>query len=103
MRVQLDDKAYNRISVRLELQADYLAGVWAHHDRDRAGLTERDIRDALEAANAIGDDAIQMQAQGYVVPDAFTHGSSEQREKWFLKGWQSGNPLGGDTFSSKDL
>lgn len=103
MRDQLNEKQNNQLSVRLELQADYLAGVWAHHARKMEELTEQDLRDAMEAANSIGDDAIQSQAQGYVVPDAFTHGTSEQRVRWFMKGWQSGDPLGGDTFSSKNL
>lgn len=92
-------KQANQLSVRLELQADYYAGVWAHHAKEMEGLTEQDLRDAMNAANAIGDDAIQKQAQGYVVPDAFTHGTSAQRTRWFMKGFESGNPAGGDTFS----
>ncbi|WP_169976670.1 KPN_02809 family neutral zinc metallopeptidase [Tautonia rosea] len=82
----------NRLSVRLELQADFLAGVWAHHaDRLNQILESGDIEEALRAANAIGDDTLQRQAQGQVVPDSFTHGSSEQRVRWFRRGYQTGN------------
>ncbi|MFN9955109.1 MAG: neutral zinc metallopeptidase [bacterium] len=81
------------MSVRMELQADFLAGVWAHHVARYAGiLDEKDILDAVNAAAAIGDDRIQTQAQGYVVPDAFTHGTSEQRQRWFLYGLKTGDP-----------
>ena len=80
------------MSVRLELQADYLAGVWAHYaDRSSGLLSEGDIQEALTAASAIGDDRIQKQSQGYVVPDSFTHGSSEQRVKSFYAGYESGD------------
>ncbi len=83
----------NKLSVRLELQADFLAGVWAHHLAKYADvLEEGDIREAITAAAAIGDDRIQKQSQGYVVPDAFTHGSSEQRVRWFSRGFQEGDP-----------
>ena len=93
-RGQLSGVEANRLSVRLELQADFLAGVWAHHVAQFADvLEEDDIREAVRAAAAIGDDAIQKQSQGYVVPDAFTHGSSDQRIKWFLAGFKSGDPL----------
>tara|TARA_R110002096_G_scaffold161339_6_gene327872 strand:+ start:909 stop:1802 length:894 start_codon:yes stop_codon:yes gene_type:complete len=88
---------YNEYSVRLELQADYYAGVWAHHSRQY--LEQGDIEEAMRAANAIGDDAIQMKSQGRVVPHAFTHGTSEQRKRWFNKGLQSGDMTKGDTFS----
>ena len=88
---------YNEQSVRLELQADYYAGVWAHHNRQY--LEAGDIEEAMRAANAIGDDAIQKKTQGKIVPHAFTHGTSEQRMRWFKKGLQSGNMEGGDTFS----
>ncbi len=89
--------AYNEYSVRLELQADFLAGVWANHTRQ---YHERgDIEEAMRAANAIGDDAIQKQAQGRVVPHSFTHGTSEQRMRWFKKGLDSGKLEDGDTFS----
>ncbi len=92
-RQRLPEVEANRLSVRLELQADFLAGVWAHHVARFADvLEEDDIREAVRAAAAIGDDAIQKQSQGYVVPDAFTHGSSDQRVKWFLAGFRSGDP-----------
>lgn len=83
----------NELSVRLELQADYLAGVWAHHAaRSNPNLFESgDIEEAIGAAGAVGDDRLQMQAQGYVVPDAFTHGTSAQRIKWFRKGYETGD------------
>lgn len=88
---------YNEYSVRLELQADYLAGVWANHSQQY--LEHGDIEEAMRAANAIGDDAIQKKMQGRVVPHAFTHGTSEQRMRWFRKGLQSGRIEGADTFS----
>ena len=82
-----DKQESNRASVRLELQADYLAGVWAHHaQRDYNILEEGDIQEAIKAANQIGDDTLQMEAQGYVVPERFTHGTSEQRVRWFKAG-----------------
>ena len=87
---------YNEQSVRLELQADYLAGVWAHHNRRY--LDRGDIEEAMNAANQIGDDAIQRRAQGRVVPHAFTHGTSEQRMRWFHRGLESGRIEDGDTF-----
>ncbi len=91
---------YNRLSVRLELQADFLAGVWAHHAEEKWRILEEgDIEEAMNAANAIGDDRLQKQAQGRVVPDAFTHGTSEQRMRWFKKGLRSGKLEDGDTFS----
>ena len=93
LQTRLSKTYYNKMSVRLELQADFLAGVWAHHIARYAGiLDEEDIREAVNAAAAIGDDLIQKQAQGYVVPDAFTHGSSEQRVRWFLYGLKEGDP-----------
>lgn len=88
---------YNEYSVRLELQADYYAGVWAHHNRHY--LDEGDIREAVRAANAIGDDTIQGRMQGRVVPHTFTHGTSEQRMRWFNKGLESGRLEDGDTFA----
>jgi predicted metalloprotease len=88
---------YNEWSVRLELQADYLAGVWAHHNQRY--LDRGDIEEAMRAANAIGDDAIQKKMQGRVVPHSFTHGTSEQRMRWFTKGLREGSLAGGDTFS----
>ena len=87
----------NQLSVALELQADFYAGVWAHYNKEY--LEEGDIEEALSAANAVGDDAIQKRTQGDVVPDSFTHGSSEQRMKWFMKGYKTGDIKQGDTFS----
>ncbi|OWP84375.1 metalloprotease [Flavobacterium davisii] len=86
----------NRLSVALELQADFYAGVWAKHNQKY--LDPDDIEEALSAAQAVGDDAIQKKMQGYVEPESFTHGTSEQRKEWFLKGYQTGNLLEGDTF-----
>ncbi|MES2706601.1 MAG: neutral zinc metallopeptidase [Verrucomicrobiota bacterium] len=88
---------YNEYSVRLELQADYYAGVWANHSQKY--LEQGDIEEAMRAANAIGDDAIQKKSQGRVVPHSFTHGTSEQRMRWFQKGLKSGRIEDGDTFS----
>lgn len=103
-RRRLTEAQYNRLSVRLELQADYLAGVWAHHAQKNWRVLEPgDVKEALNAAAAIGDDRIQRRTQGYVVPDAFTHGTSEQRVEWFYKGLQSGDMMGGNTFESSDL
>ncbi len=98
-----DRPDYNEYSVRLELQADYYAGVWANHSKQY--LERGDIEEAMRAANAIGDDAIQKQQQGRVVPHSFTHGTSEQRMRWFNKGLESGKIEDGDTFSMpyKDL
>jgi uncharacterized protein len=87
---------YNEYSVRLELQADYLAGVWARQNQEY--LDRGDIAEAMNAANQIGDDAIQQRTQGRIVPHAFTHGTSEQRMRWFNRGLQSGELEGGDTF-----
>jgi predicted metalloprotease len=103
LRSQLSEEDYNKYLVRLELQADYLAGVWAHY-ADRMNLLEKgDLDEALNAASAVGDDRIQKAAQGYVVPDSFTHGTSEQRKRWFYKGFQSGNLNEGDTFNAGSL
>jgi predicted metalloprotease len=91
----------NDLSVKLELQADFLAGVWARNaDAMNNILEEGDLEEALRAANAIGDDRLQMESQGYVVPDAFTHGTSEQRMYWFKKGYQTGDLNQGDTFNN---
>lgn len=103
IRGKVSQTEYNKFSVRFELQADYLAGVWAHHAQGLGYLEEGDLEEALTAANAIGDDRIQKQAQGYVIPDSFTHGTSEQRMRWFYKGFQSGNLEEWDTFNAKDL
>lgn len=104
MRQQVSEAEYNKYSVMLELQADFLAGVWAHHaQKTKQILEEGDIEEALTAANAIGDDRLQKQSQGYVVPESFTHGTSQQRMYWFKKGFQTGDMNQGDTFSSPDL
>lgn len=103
-RGQVSEEEYNDLSVKLELQADFLAGVWAHHaDRMKGILEEGDIEEAFNAAKAVGDDRIQMKTQGYVVPDAFTHGSSQQRMHWFMKGYRTGDIGQGDTFGSPEL
>ncbi|HEX8608905.1 MAG TPA: neutral zinc metallopeptidase [Pedobacter sp.] len=104
-RGQISETEYNKLSVKLELQADFLAGMWAHHAQNLKDfrLDEGDIEEALNAANAIGDDKLQKQAQGEVVPDAFTHGTSAQRMYWFKKGFETGDFNQGDTFSSSDL
>lgn len=104
MRDRLSEEENNKMSVKLELQADFLAGVFAHHAQQLNNILEEgDIEEALNAANAIGDDRLQKQSQGYVVPDAFTHGSSEQRMYWFKKGFESGDIEQGDTFSQVSL
>ncbi|MFT4062620.1 MAG: neutral zinc metallopeptidase [Edaphocola sp.] len=91
-RSRLSEAAYNKLSVKLELQADFLAGVWAYHaNKMRNILDPGDLEAALTAANAIGDDKLQKEAQGYVVPDAFTHGTSQQRMYWFKKGFETGD------------
>jgi uncharacterized protein len=102
-QVPPEQKKTNEYSVRFELQADYLAGVWANHAKGKGYLEKGDLEEAMNAANAIGDDNIQKKAQGYVIPDSFTHGTSEQRERWFLKGFENGTIEGGDTFKVEDL
>ena len=103
-RGRVSQEEYNQLSVRLELQADFYAGVWAHHaQRMKNILEEGDIKEALNAANAIGDDRLQQQSQGRVVPDAFTHGTSAQRMRWFKKGYETGDINQGDTFSASNL
>lgn len=94
---------YNEQVKRLELQADYLAGVWAHHVQNKGYLEAGDFEEALSAANAIGDDTLQMEAQGYVVPESFTHGTSEQRMRWFKRGFEFGTLEGGNTFKASNL
>ena len=93
----------NQRSVRVELQADFLAGVWAHYAQMKGVVEPGDIDEALQAASAIGDDRLQRQSQGYVVPDSFTHGTSEQRSRWFRKGFETGDIRQGDTFSAPSL
>lgn len=102
-RSSVSEKEYNKYSVRLELQADYLAGVWANHVQGENLLEEGDLEEALKAASGVGDDTIQKRSRGYVVPDSFTHGTSEQRKRWFYKGFQNGTIKGGDTFNTNDL
>ena len=97
---RVSKKESNRISVRLELQADFLAGIWAYHDnRMFNSLEDGDIEEGINVASKIGDDYLQKQAQGYTVPDAFNHGTSAQRVRWLKKGLRSGNVNDGDTFS----
>jgi hypothetical protein len=93
----------NQYSVMLELQADCYAGVWAHDAAPRLQITQADIEEGLRAATAIGDDRLQRQTQGVVVPDAFTHGSSEQRVRWLKVGMESGDPNACDTFNARQL
>ncbi len=103
LRNRLSETEYNQYQVRLELQADYLAGVWAHYVQGKNLLEAGDLDEALTAASAVGDDTIQQQAQGYVVPESFTHGTSEQRKRWFYKGYENGTIEGGDTFSASSF
>jgi predicted metalloprotease len=99
-RARLSERRANQLTVSLELQADFLAGMWAHHAQEMLNILEAgDIEEALNAAAAVGDDAIQMKYQGRVVPDSFTHGTSEQRREWFRKGWETGDYSQGDTFN----
>lgn len=105
LRRKLSMSEYNEISVRQELQADFFAGIWVHH-AVKMGiimLEDGDIESALGAANAVGDDTIQKKAQGYSVPDSFTHGTSDQRMRWFMKGYRSGDVTLSDTFSTTNL
>ena len=104
LRGQLSEAEYNKYSVRLELQADFLAGVWAHHSQQMSRMMEEgDLEEALNAAFAIGDDRLQKQSGGRVVPDSFTHGTSEQRVRWFRKGFVTGDLSQGDTFNANPL
>jgi uncharacterized protein len=99
-RNHLSEEDNNRLSVMLELQADFLAGVWAHHAHRMDTILEAgDIEEGLAAANAVGDDRLQLQTKGYIVPDAFTHGTSEQRMYWFKKGFETGDLNQGNTFN----
>ena len=97
---QMSEKDRNQMNVRLELQADFYAGIWAYYDnKNFNSIEDGDIEEGLNAATQIGDDRLQMQSQGYVVPDAFNHGTSAQRTRWLKKGLESGNLSQGDTFS----
>jgi predicted metalloprotease len=93
----------NELSVRLELQADFLSGVWAHHAQKRGVLEAGDIEEALGAASAVGDDRLQKETQGFIVPDSFTHGTSEQRIRWFRRGFETGDVRQADTFRTGSL
>jgi predicted metalloprotease len=104
MRGRVDETQMNKLSVKLELQADFLAGVWAHYEQSLKNVIQPgDIEEALNAANAIGDDRLQKESQGYVVPDSFTHGTSQQRMYWFKKGYETGDINEGDTFNDPSL
>jgi predicted metalloprotease len=102
IRGRISEAEANQLSVRLELQADFLAGVWAHYAQQKGILESGDIEEALGAASAVGDDRLQREGQGYVVPDSFTHGTSEQRTRWFRKGLETGDLRQGDTFSVRN-
>jgi len=93
------ERLNNELSVRLELQADFYAGVWAHYAQRKGVVEPGDFEEALGAASAVGDDRLQRESQGYVVPDSFTHGSSTQRVEWFRRGFESGDVRQGNTFS----
>lgn len=103
VRGRMSEAEANQLSVRLELQADFLAGVWAHYAQQKGILEAGDIEEALGAASAVGDDRLQREGQGYVIPDSFTHGTSEQRIRWFRKGLETGDLRQGDTFSVRSL
>ena len=104
LQQSLSETEYNKYSVRLELQADFYAGVWAHYDQQMKNVIDpNDIKEALDAANAIGDDRLQKETQGTVTPDSFTHGTSAQRMYWFKKGYETGDLNQGDTFSATSL
>ena len=101
---RVNEREWNQLMVRMELQADFLAGVWAHHAQQATDFLEQgDIEEGINAAGAVGDDRIQRQTQGYVVPDSFTHGTSEQRVRWFKKGLETGDIRQGDTFNASIL
>ena len=101
---RVSERDANQLQVRMELQADCFAGIWAHHaNRSRGILEQGDIEEALRAASAIGDDTLQKQAQGYVVPESFTHGSAEQRMRWFKRGLDSGEMKACDSFGARAL
>ena len=103
-QARMSKSAANDLSVRLELQADFLAGVWIHHAQKMKNfLEEGDLQEALGAAHAIGDDRIQMRSRGYVVPESFTHGTSEQRMRWLTLGMKTGDLRQGDTFAARQL
>ena len=102
-RERMGEAQANQLSVRMELQADFLAGMWARYAQEKGILEPGDIEEALGAASAVGDDRLQRQTRGYVVPDSFTHGTSEQRVRWFRKGFETGDIRQGDTFNAPQL
>jgi len=103
-REKLSQKEFNQLNVKLELQADFYAGVWAHHAQKMKNIMEKgDLEEAINAAGAIGDDRLQKQSQGTVTPDSFTHGTSAQRMHWFKLGYDSGDISKGDTFNADEL
>ena len=104
VRGRVGESEYNRLSVRLELQADFLAGVWARYaERVKQVVEAGDIEEAMRAASAVGDDRLQSRSRGYMVPDSFTHGTSEQRVRWFRRGYETGDLRQGDTFNAPEL
>jgi uncharacterized protein len=103
MQGRLSESEANQLSVRLELQADFFAGVFARHVQNQGLLEAGDVDEALRAASAVGDDQIQRRTAGYVVPDSFTHGTSEQRLRWFKRGYETGDIRQGDTFNTRNL
>jgi len=104
MRGKVSQREYNAMSVRVELQADCFAGIWAHHNQKTGNILEPgDVEEAMNAAAAIGDDALQRKSQGQIVPDSFTHGTSEQRQRWFNSGLKTGSVQACDTFKSASL
>jgi predicted metalloprotease len=103
MRQRMSEEEFNQYSVRLELQADFLAGVWAKYDQQRGVWQNVDVQSAMSAAEAVGDDKIQERTRGHVVPESFTHGTAEQRMRWFMKGYETGDINQGDTFNAARL
>jgi predicted metalloprotease len=103
MQRQMGEREGNEMSVRLELQADFFAGMFARYVQNQGLLEAGDIEEALRAASAVGDDKIQRRTTGYVVPDSFTHGTSEQRLRWFRRGYETGDMRQGDTFNTTNL
>ncbi len=103
MQGRVSESEANQLSVRLELQADFFAGVFARHVQNQGLLEAGDVEEALRAASAVGDDQIQRRTTGYVVPDSFTHGTSEQRLRWFKRGYETGDLRQGDTFNTRNL
>jgi predicted metalloprotease len=104
LRSRMSEVQYNQVSVRIELQADCFAGIWAHHaNRSRQILEAGDLEEALRAASRIGDDVLQKQAQGYAVPESFTHGTAQQRARWFRTGYETGSMKACNTFEARQL